>query len=420
VTGKRVDELLDINDPEDIVDAVLNRSFLSLRGDDAPWDVYKAMRDTSPAYFSEKHQLWYFTGWKESLGALLHNHMDLGVGLRQAAQEGNLMAQTFAPTMLYFENPHDTLRQRRLVRQAFTHHEVASRRGAVENVVNEHLEKIKGRDRFDVMNEFADHIPVGVACGLLGVPSSDVPLFRDWTRLMAPGTGAAPSEETKRAVDEAITGLRDYMSGLIADLRKNEGTDLLSIMIRARDEEDRLSEEELVGLSIFILAAGSDTTTQLITGMVHTLHRFPDEFAKLRENRDLLPNAIEEYMRFAGPVHYTQPRLLQKDLEIDGQTFKTGDTILCSTAGANRDPKQWSNPDQFDIERDGVRHLGFSQGLHLCIGAMLARLEGEVALTALLDNFSSIEVDQPEVEYLDLGPMRGIAALNVAATPTAP
>lgn len=417
MAGPRIDELLDITDPDDVVDAVLNRPFLSLAGDDAPWDVYRTMREKAPAYYSEKHQMWYFTGWKECMGTLLHNHVDLGKGIREAAEQGNLMAKAFAPTMLYFENPHDTLRQRRLVRQAFTHHEVSARRGAVESVVQEMLQDIKGRDSFDVMNDYADHIPVAVACGLMGVPREDVPLFRDWTRLMAPGTGAAPSEETKRAVDEAIVGLQNYMTDLIARLRKEEGNDLLSLMIRARDEDDRLSEEELVGLSIFILAAGSDTTTQLITGMVKSLNRFPDQFALLRERRELMPNAIEECMRLSGPVHYTQPRLLQKDLVIGNQTFPEGDTILCSVAGANRDPEQWQDPDTLNIQRDGVRHLGFSQGMHLCIGAMLARLEAEVAMDALLDNFSSIEVAQEEITYLDLGPMRGIEGLQVATVP---
>jgi cytochrome P450 len=417
VTGIAVDELVDVHNPEDIVDAVLNRQFLSVAGDDAPWDVYRAMREHSPAYWSEKYQLWYFTGWKESLATLLHNHVDLGVGIRRAAAEGDVMSEVFAPTMLYFENPHDTLRQRKLVREAFTHHQVASRRGLVQDIVNEHLDAIRGRTSFDVMNDFADHIPVAVVCGLLGVPREDVPQFRDWTRIAGSGVAAAPSEETRRKVNEAFTGLRDYITGLIARHRREDHDDLLSLMIRARDEEDRLSEEELIGLSIFILAAGSDTTTQLITGMVRSLDRFPDQFRALRQDRTLMANAIEECLRLSGPTHYTLPRLLTADLEVDGTTFKQGEAILCSVAGANRDPQQWENPDTLDIRREGVRHLGFSQGMHLCIGAMFARLEGEVAMAGLLDTFDDIVVDQDELEFIDYGPIRGIASLQVSTTP---
>jgi len=412
MTMTAVADRVDASDPNDIVDAMLHRRMLEFPGDDTPWELYAALREQAPV-FDSAHGMWILTRFEDALKALLHRPMDLGPRLRKEAAEGNVLARTFAPTMLYFEDPEDTLRQRRLVRQAFTRQSVQKLRGDVEVIVDEYLDRCAEMGRFDLFHDFADHIPVRVICETLGVPREDVHIFRDFTRLMAPATGAVIAEDTAVRVEEATVGLREYISDLIADLREQDNDDLLSKMIRARDEGSQLSEEELIGLAIFILSAGSDTTTQLITGGIYSLTRFPDQMQMLRRDPARMAPSIEELMRHSGPVHYTQPRTLTEPLELASQTIPVGETVLCSVAAANRDPEQFEDPDRLDLERPDVRQLGFSQGIHLCIGAMLARLEGEVAIGRVLQRFEEVEVAQDEVEYLDLGPMRGIAALQV-------
>lgn len=409
---------VNLADPEDIFDAMLNRAPLAFPGDDTPWEMYKALRDQAPILKSERNGMWVFTRYRDVLKALRHPHMDLGFRQRKDAEAGIVSAEVVAPTMLYFKDPKDTMRQRRLMRPAFTREAVQRRAFEVEAIVDRLVDKCAEMGSFDFFADFADNLPVSVMCQLLGVPSEDVPIFRDWTRTAAPATGVElRDEEIARQIDEAFRGLRDYMSALLDERRKNPGEhDLLSVMIKAADNEDELSNEELVGLSIFVLTAGSDTTTQLMTSAVNTLSRFPEQERKLRENRDLMPEAIEELIRHSGPVHYAQPRMLTEPMEVDGHQIEPGEIIFSSVGGANRDPDQFPNPDEIDFDRRDIRHLGFSQGLHLCIGAMLARLEANIGIERFLDRFAAYEVEDERIEYVDFYPMRGIRALHLSTT----
>jgi cytochrome P450 len=154
-----------------------------------------------------------------------------------------------------------------------------------------------------------------------------------------------------------------------------------------------------------------------MTSAVYTLSRFPDQMSILRGDMSLMPDALEELMRHTGPVHYTQPRTLKEPMQLEDIEIPAGETVLASVAAANRDPDQFPDPDRLDFSRKDVRHLGFSQGLHLCIGAMLARLEASIGLTRTFERFSDIQVTEDPVEYVDYGPMRGIRELHVTGTP---
>ncbi|MDO8212560.1 cytochrome P450 [Conexibacter sp. CPCC 206217] len=408
-------EAVDLSDPEDIVDAMMHRAPLALPGDDTPWEMYRALRDQAPI-FKSRHGVTVVTRYRDCLATLRHPTMDLGFRMRADAAAGVVAAQLMAPTMLYFEDPVDTMRQRRLMRGAFTRQAVVHRQPELDALVDDVLARCAEMGSFDFMNDFADHIPVAVMCSVLGVPREDVPIFRDWTRRSAPATGAVVNEDDAKDIELAFVGLRDYMTGLVAERRKAPGEhDLLSVMIRASEgDEAVLSSEELIALAIFALSAGSDTTTQLVTSAAYTLSRFPAEQAKLRADRALMPDALEEMIRHSGPVHYAQPRLvMERPLQLDGYEVPVGDVVWTSVPGANRDPEQFPDPDTVDFERRDIRHLGFSQGMHLCIGAMLARLEATTVMNRFLDWFSAYEVTEDQIDYVDFGTMRGIRTLNM-------
>jgi len=339
--------------------------------------------------------------------------MDLGRKMRAEAAKGVISAKKSANTMLYFEEPEHSLRQRRLVAAAFTRNTVLDVEPFTKNRIEKLLDALGDRREFDLFNDVADHIPVSVICQLLGVPPSDVPVFRDWTRLMAPATGVSMTETVKAKAEEAVIGLMDYFNRLIPQHRANNNDDLLSKMIRAHDGGDHLSEEELVALSIFLLSAGSDTTTQAMCAVTRQLAKNPDQYRLLRADRGLVRNAIEEAMRHSGPVHYAQPRYVRVPLKLPGDiVVDVGETVLPHVGGAHRDPRHFTSPDMYDLGREDTRHLGFSQGMHTCMGSSLARLELSIFLNAFLDRFEEIELIE-EPAFVDLGPMRGVDALKL-------
>jgi pimeloyl-[acyl-carrier protein] synthase len=414
--GTALNDAVDLHDPEDICDAILNRQPLAIRGDDAPWEMLKALRDQAPIFPSQTQGMTFVTRYRDALATLRHPTMDLGFKMRADAEAGQIAATLMAPTMLYFRDPADTMRQRKLMRPAFTRQAVLRRAEDIAGIVDPLLDECAERGTFDFFADFVDNVPVAVMCQTLGVPREDVPIFRDWTRAGGPATGARMSDEVLREVHAAYVGLRDYMTDLVGRRRRNPlDDDLLSVMIKAADDGTELSDEELIGLAIFALAAGSDTTTQLLTSAAYTLARFPEQQAALRADRAIMPDALEELIRHSGPVQYAQPRLVcEKPLELDGATVAVGDVVFTSVGGANRDPDQFAHPDELDFERRDIRHLGFSQGMHLCIGAMLARMESTIVLEKFLDKFASYEVLEEEVEYLDFATMRAIAGLRIA------
>jgi len=406
---------VDLLDPEDIVDAILARHALAMAYE-VPWRLYGVLRSLGPAYRSERYGMWVLTGFDGCLAALRNPRSDLGRQVRADAAKGSFNAMKKASTMLYLEDPAHTLRQRRLVAKAFTPQTVQHMKDFTRQRVGELLADLAGRSRFDFFDEFADHIPVAVICQMLGVPREDVPIFREWTRMMAPSTAAVIDHSRTAQIEEAVRGLHDYYADLIPRHREKGTDDLLGRMIRAHEEGDRLSEMELISLSTFLLSAGSDTTSQAMTAIVRLWAAHPAQYEEIRRDRALLGNAIEEAMRHSGPVHYAQPRYLREPLELDGLTIGVGETVLPIVAGAHRDPDHFDDPDTFDIRRADTRHLGFSQGMHMCLGAPLARLELSTALGMVLDEFASVTVTQDPVPYVDLGPMRGISAMGVEVT----
>ncbi|WP_405805210.1 cytochrome P450 [Streptomyces sp. NBC_01187] len=286
-------------------------------------------------------------------------------------------------------DPPDHTRLRSLVAKAFTVRQVEKLRPQVKELTAGLLDELEAAGPpADLVDRFALPLPVAVICQMLGVPTADRPRFRVWSD-DALSTSSLTAAEFEASREE----LRAYMGELIALHRADPRDDLMTALIEARDGRDRLSELELVDLCVSILVAGHETTASQIPNFVLTLLDHPDQLARLRENPELIPDAVEELLRFvplgsgAG-----QPRYATEDIEIGGTLVRAGAPVLVAVGAANRDALRFSVPGTLDISREDNKHLGFGHGVHHCLGAPLARLELQEALSALLTRFPGLRL----------------------------
>ncbi len=326
--------------------------------------------------------LWRFFRYADCVRVL--RELPCGVRRVDGSSTGTAMGGTGegGQFMLQQDPPNHT-RLRKLVSKAFTPRAVERWRPRVREIVAELLEPALDAGRFDLVAGLAYPVPSILICEMLGVPSADRERFTSWTGVATHLLrGVFLSGEERTRVEEAAGALAAYFQGLIAERRKQLGDDLLSVLIRAEEEGDRLTPEELLIQSIGLLVAGFETTVGLIGLGAKNLIDHPHELAKLRARPELAASAIEECMRFESPVGMTT-RVLHADAVFDGRKIAKDTTVWLSIWSANRDPAQFRDPERFDVERRDNEHLGFGGGTHLCLGAHLARMEAQEALGAL-------------------------------------
>lgn len=292
-------------------------------------------------------------------------------------------------------DPPQHTRLRKLVSREFTARRVEEMRPRVARMVAELLDRMESLPRpVDLVQNFSLPLPVRVICDLLGVPAADQGEFHKWSNgLLGDWTRAKEKEE-------AAVALIAYLGRLIVDKRNNPADDLLSALIRAKDDEDKLSERELIALGIGLLSAGHETTANQINMFLLTLLRFPEEFARLRANPDGIPRAVEELLRFV-PITATGdglPRITTAEVEVNGVTIPAGAIVIPSLAAANRDPAVFDNPDQLNLDRADNPQVGFGAGIHHCLGAQLARVELQETLSALFRRMPDVRLAVPESE----------------------
>ncbi|GAA0531777.1 cytochrome P450 [Saccharopolyspora subtropica] len=285
-------------------------------------------------------------------------------------------------------DPPDHTRLRKLVAKAFTSRRVEQLRPRTQEIADGLVDAIVARgEPFDLVEEFALPLPITVICELLGVPYDDRADFRKWSDAFLSTTKLTPEQ-----IDDYIERMLDYMAGLIAERRKAPADDLITGLIAARDEQDRLTEDEMVRLAAGILVAGHETTASQIPNFVYVLLTHPDQLAQLRADLDLVPSAVEELMRYvplgAGVAF---ARYATEDVELGGVLVRAGEPVLVSAAAANRDESVFSEPEQLDLTRNEATHLGFGHGPHHCLGAQLARMELQVALRTLLTRLPGLD-----------------------------
>ena len=315
--------------------------------------------------------------------------------------------------VLLFIDPPDHTRIRRLVSQAFTPRRVEQMRSHIQTIVDGLLDEAQERGELDVVLDLGYELPVTVICEMLGVPKEDRHLFHEWssgaTRLL---DGVIPPEDLVPALGGAMQ-IINYLNGIIERRRMSPGDDLLSALIAAEEEGQTLTEEELRSTALLLFVAGHETTMNLIGNGMAALLRHPDQLRRLRDDPGLIQSGIEELLRFDGPVHLTG-RIATEDLDVAGVTVEKGQAVLSLLAAANRDPAEFPDPDHLDIAREPNHHLTFSYGMHYCLGAALARVEGRVAIGSLVRRFPSIELVTQELRYRDHFVLRGLEELRVS------
>jgi cytochrome P450 len=321
----------------------------------------------------------------------------------------------FGNTMLGMDPP-DHTRLRALVASAFTGRRVETLRGRIQQVTDELCDHLAARDQVDLIADFAVPLPVRVICELLGVPASDS--FRAWTAIL---TRPALSEEARHRRRTAAAEFNAYLADVCAERRTAPRDDLISALLAARDGHARLTEAELLDCIALLLIAGHETTVNLIGNGMLALLSAPDQLDLLRRRPDLLPAAIEELLRYDGPVERASQRIALQDMEIAGTPIPKGAWVHVALGAAARDPEVFSDPDTLDITRARPRHLAFGHGAHYCLGAPLARIEGQIAIGTLLARFPALTLAVPadQLTWNRTGSIvRGLTALPLRAALT--
>ena len=380
-----------------------------------PHPLYAQMRSEAPVYEGigpvTGRSFWFLTKYDDVIAAFNDRRLGRDIdrlpeALREQHRFPNEDMLAVINTHMLNMDPPDHTRLRRLVSSTFTPKRVRALAPRIEQMADDLLGELGGEA--DLIHDYALPIPVMVIAELLGVPIDDLDEFRDTV------------DSFLRAEDEAASmaagmALLQYINASIDTKRETPGDDLLSALVHHEEDGDRLSHIELTSMVNLLLIAGHETTVNLIGNGMRELMRHPDQMDKLRAHPDLIDLAVEEMVRFNGPVETPFPRFVYEDIEMGGQTIKAGDMVIPVLLAANHDPDVFEDPDTFLVDRDPNKHVGFGFGLHFCLGAPLARLEAKIAITHLLHRFPSIELRVPDTE-LTWNPgffLRGVRSLPV-------
>jgi cytochrome P450 len=385
-----------------------------------PLGVFARMREESPVtsvITPEGQRAWLITRYEDVRRALADPR--LSKDWRKLRAPGFVPDPSVGFLMAHMLNadPPDHTRLRRLVQKAFTPGRVAGLRPRIEAITASLLDAMAaardadtaGNGVVDLIAEFAFPLPMTVICELLGIPDGDREEFKTWSQVILSSTATF---DEYRAAGGAMYG---YFTRLLADKRAAPADDLLSALITARDSGDSLDEPELLAMIFLLLVAGHETTVNLIATGTLALLTHPSEFARLRSDPSLLPSAVEELLRYANPLNHATDRYAPEPLDVGGVLIPAGEPVLVVTSSANRDPARFPDPDRLDLGRDASGHVAFGHGIHYCVGAPLARLEGEIAFGALLSRFPglSLAVDPAALRWRPSSLIHGLETLPV-------
>jgi pimeloyl-[acyl-carrier protein] synthase len=379
-----------------------------------PYPTYHRLRTEDPVHHSPLG-FWVLTRYDDVVAALRDPRLVKEPLAAFVAARFGAPVPAMGLSMLD-RDPPDHTRLRGLVSKAFTPRVVEGLRPRIQQIVDGLLDRAAERGSMDLIEEFAYPIPVAVICEMLGVPVEDHERFKGWSLDVARGLDLiwlGPDSEVGRRSVAARKALGEYFRGLIAQRRAAPRSDMLSDLIAAEEAGDKLSEVELLATCILLLIAGHETTVNLIGNGTLALLRHRDQLERLRREPALIGSAVEELLRFDGPVQRTA-RIPSEDVVFGGRTIAKGEMVMPFIGAADRDPAQFPDPDRLDIGRADNRHIAFGWGIHFCLGAPLARIEGQIAINTLVRRLPKLELATSEPEYRQSLTLRGLKALPVA------
>lgn len=402
------------------IDYYFIKSVPSLTPNDTSIDPYpaaNAIRERAPVIRSYVNAGWIVTGYNEVTDILREQRVTNDftsnkIMLRyvQYAAEGYKIINIDYPTMLT-RDPPDHTRLRKLVAKGFLHKYIQSLAPTIGQLVDELLAEIPNPEHFDIMRCLANPLPATVIAEMIGVPVNERHLFGEWSEDLLNTMDINRPELIKKG-GKATAEMRAYLAELTERKRQNPGKDLLSQLIDAEEDGDKLTIEELYSTCILLLVAGHETTTRLIGNCLYLLLKHPEQMRAARASEDLLMKAIEESLRFEPPLQFTA-RVVKEDFEFRGAKFKKTQILMLSLAAANRDPRIFDRPDEFDITREKLNHVSFGHGIHLCLGMSLARLEAKIVFQKLFERFPELTCAEETFEWGKNPMFRGLNQLHV-------
>jgi hypothetical protein len=386
----------------------------------APHELFHALRTFDPVHWDPYMHAWVVTSYTDVVTVLMNYSADRtpkpayldGLGLSLMKPFAEMMSQQ----MLFMDPPmHGRLRN--LCAAAFTPRRVEELRSVIQSVADDLINKVIANGQMNLLADFADPFPGIVTAKLLGVPAEDYEQLGAWVFDLAEVLGNFQHHPDRvTAIVQSLENLRNYVAAEMAERRGSPNDGLISSLMSAEVDGQRLSDNEVIASTIVTMIGGRETTTNLIASGFLSLLRDPASLEQLRDNPELAGTAVEELLRFESPVQHTA-RIAPEDMELGGKTIKKGSRVVAVLAAANRDPSRFSDPDRLNLTRSENRHLAFGWAAHYCFGAPLARMEGQIGFKALLHRLKRPSLMETKLEWRENAGLRGLARLNISFDP---
>jgi cytochrome P450 len=372
---------------------------------DDPYPVYKRLRDEAPAYYNAELRFWTLSRFADVFEAMQDwqtYSSAAGVSLEKSAQA--------TPPMIISMDPPRQVKLRRLISLAFTPRRIALLEPKIRQLTVEYLQPLVERREFDLIKDFAAKVPMDVISTMLGVPRGDQDRVRGWADILLhrePNRAEIPPEGV-----EGARSLAGYFAGKLAERRRQPSDDMISALIGAEIDGERLADAEIIGFCFLLAIAGNETTTKMIGNAIYWLSRNPAQRRLIVDDPALIAAAVEEVTRYDNSTQMLA-RVLARDVDMHGRRMPAGDRVLLLLGAANRDEREFRDPDVFDVRRRIERTVAFGHGVHVCLGAALARLEGRVVLEEIHARMPQYEIDEASLERVHSANVRGYASMRI-------
>jgi pimeloyl-[acyl-carrier protein] synthase len=383
-----------------------------------PYPTYRQLQTKDPVHWSELAQAWFLSRYDDVMNVMRDPRFSVVGALERSNKRMGVKWDPRSPFIrvssrwMLMVDPPDHTRLRGLINKALTPRAVERMRQRITEVTSNLLDAVQDSGRMDVVHDLSGPMPVIVFANFFGLPPEDHQQLKLWANTIGMAIDPVFGPELLERIDQAVGEAIQYFEHAIEERRRDPHEDLLSALVAAEDAGDKLSQEELMSTCILLLVAGTETTTNLIGNSVYALLRNPGQMRRLREDPSLIETAVEEFLRYETPVQLTG-RVAGEDVEMQGKQIRKGQPVGLLMGAANRDPAEYKNPEQLDLSRTPNRHSAFSLGPHYCVGAPLARLEAQIALTAILERMPKLQSRTSDYQWRETLNNRGLLKLPV-------